>query len=150
MVVNDYLDVVSRITPRPGWVSRIRAVVLVANPERVKGTSVLGLGTAPDVDGVCKALDPIIRNVKLTRCWRDQPGDTPTPFKSRTISICAVDDPICSTNQLLGYLEDVIVYTRKKSEVLRVIEIAKATHSSYKNSGTLRTAARRAAQLALS
>lgn len=119
MVVHDYLDQIAA-SGYTALQSSIFGAVLIADPDRVKHSAVHELSNAPNSGyGVCDVASTVFR----VSCPAAGPLQDVAPlFRSRTISVCAYDDAVCDTSDLLG-AADLITSVRYGIKV----------HKSYQN-----------------
>lgn len=122
MVVHEFLNELAATNDSAGKKSIVGAVLL-ADPERVRNSSVVELGDAQYTSyGVCDLLS------KAVSCAApDKLADISSTFTGVTDSVCYLDDPICDTSQLLSYLGVAWNAGARNS----VINLAELTHASY-------------------
>jgi hypothetical protein len=139
MVIHNVLNTLAADN-QTDYMSMIKGVVLIADPERMTFSDVLNLGTAPASEyGICHLADDLNSHV----C--EPPGstqDVAKHFTSMATQVCNAGDFVCDTSSVweksdgLPRLQFFINFLLDIKNGLRV-------HSdSYSNSGQLKAAAR--------
>lgn len=139
MVVHQFLEELNA-TRDSASKAAVRGVILLADPDRVKHSGIVDFGDAPFSGyGVC---DLLSRAVSCTA--PDSLTDIPVRFQSVTIGVCAYEDPVCDTSDVVP---DWVFNTAagRRELVTRVKQI----HGSYATSNGPRLAGARVAQLVL-
>lgn len=118
----------------------IRGVVLLADPERLKKSQVIGFGDAPNSGfGLCDLVKPAVS------CTGTRPLiDVPAVFRPVATSVCFTNDPVCDTSDLTRSF-GVLLATGGGRKTIG--ELAGAIHSSYSWRPETTLAGKRAARL---
>jgi len=139
MVVHQFLEELNA-TRDSASKAAVRGVILLADPDRVKHSSIVDFGNAPFSGyGACDVVSHFVS------CTAPDPlTDIPGRFQSVTIGVCTYEDPVCDTSD---FIPDWLFNTSagRKQLVARVERI----HSSYSYTIEPRLAGQRIAQLVL-
>ena len=115
MVVHEFLNELASTSDEAGKGAVVGAV-LIADPERVRESTVLNLSDALDASsGVCQAIKA------YTNCPRapTKLGDVSSVFAGRTVQVCSSNDFVCDTSDFIGTLRDAAVNGEARQAVFR-------------------------------
>jgi hypothetical protein len=104
--------------------SAVAAVALIADPARVKGSTVTEAANAgPAGSGGCALLDDV-----YSCAGSQEIEDVPSAFSARTTSVCLTGDPACDTSTMV----DSLVANWSRGTVRATIAgQANKTHGAY-------------------